>query len=466
MDYADFTILLSSPVAEEGVLRFSIQLPVAGSGAPVLEPMASRLELHAIQAVLEGDPSGPPSMDRVLTCGRVLGDALFPSAVLARFRQALAFERARGAGLRIRILGNEVFQGIPWEYAVPAPEHGEATVADVVALSPDVVIARQPEGLAATTEPEATSWPLEILATAAQPADRAPIDVHREREELDAALRGSPQLVVRWTDHGAKPDSSRDRRARIYHFAGHGDLVGEASDAGPAATGRTRDVELDHIAHPLVGHGVVVFEDVGGGDDIVDGGALGITLRELGITTAVINACRSAQRVSSRAWSSVAAALMVSGIDSVVAMQHAILDTSALAFSSANPTPTASSSVSTGIRTCSSVKRSASTSATTLSPSSSATSSGASSIRTDHADPSYLVARGVGRRRDGAGVGPVSTVDVAHRAQVGGVHRCRSDRSHRVLRDVSGDADLVARGPEALHRSERGERSVPSGRHG
>jgi hypothetical protein len=339
MDYVDFTVLLSSPVEHRDVLEFSLQVPFAASAAPITEAIPVRLDLRAILVLISGPPRRPLSTDAVLVSGRALGDALFPGVAIARFREVLAFQRARGDGLRIRILGNEAFQRIPWEYTVLPPEHGEPTTTDILALRPDISIVREPDGLAPAFRPAATSWPITILATAAHPAGRDPIDVDRERDQLAATLRSSTSLALNWTASGTRPDTARDRAARIFHFAGHGGLVGSGApgdrapdheDGGPA-----RDIELDDLVQPLDGRGVVVFDDGRGGDDVVDGGTLGVILRELGVTTAVINACRSGQREQRRAWSSVAAGLLTGGIDSVIAMQHEVLDASAIAFSAA-----------------------------------------------------------------------------------------------------------------------------------
>lgn len=67
----------------------------------------------------------------------------------------------------------------------------------------------------------------------------------------------------------------------------------------------------------------------------VSAGQLGVILREMGVRVALLNACKTASRDGSRAWGSVAASLLKAGVRSVVAMQHAVLDASAIAFAAA-----------------------------------------------------------------------------------------------------------------------------------
>jgi CHAT domain len=113
-------------------------------------------------------------------------------------------------------------------------------------------------------------------------------------------------------------------------LAGHGAL----DQAGPAAVG-TRDLETSKTALGQAGDGYLVFEGPGGAPERVTAGQLGVILREMGVRVAVLNACKTASRDGARSWSSVAAALLKAGVRSVVAMQHAVLDASAIAFAAA-----------------------------------------------------------------------------------------------------------------------------------
>src|SRR5262249_15219381 len=120
-------------------------------------------------------------------------------------------------------------------------------------------------------------------------------------------------------------------RAQMFHFAGHGAFEPVAS----ASTG-ARDVlplPSASLSDPAAGH--LVFEAADGSPDRLSAGQLGVILREMGVIVAVLNACRTASRDGLRPWSSVAAALLKAGVRSVVAMQHAVLDASAIAFAAA-----------------------------------------------------------------------------------------------------------------------------------
>jgi hypothetical protein len=328
--YEDFTLVVSEVVEADGHLAWNTQMTAAAGLPAIIEPVRSRCNLTGLRELSQADPGRPPSMAAQLEAGQALGDALLPGIVGTRLREALHLVRARSAGLRLRIVGGDLVHCLPWEYTVLPPEHGEPTETDFLALMPDVSMVRdQSIPYAPFT---ATAPPLRIAAAAAHPTCAEPIDVVGERIALEDALRdlhGIVELV--WSPGGARPSTAT--RAQIFHFGGHAafDL------AGPASPG-SRDLGLADTASPGSGPpraGYLVFEGPGGAPDRVTAGQLGVILREMGVRVAVLNACKTASRDGSRAWSSIAAALLKAGVRSVVAMQHAVLDASAVAFASA-----------------------------------------------------------------------------------------------------------------------------------
>jgi hypothetical protein len=328
--YEDFTLVLSEAIEVDGHLTWNTQVTVAAGLPTVIEPVRSRCELAQLRMLSQADPAHPPRRTAQLEAGHALGDALLPGVVGTRMREALHFVRARSLGLRLRIVGGDLVHCVPWEYAVLPPGHGEPTETDFLALMPDVSVVRD-QAIPYTPLTRA-ALPLRIAAAAAHPTCTGQIDVARERIALEDALRDLQGIVeLVWSPGGARPSVAT--RAQLFHFAGHGafELAGNASQGA-------RDVASSAAPLPGAGppgDGYLVFEGPGAAPDRVTAGQLGVILREMGVRVAVLNACKTASRDGTRSWSSVVAALLKAGVRSVVAMQHAVLDASAIAFAAA-----------------------------------------------------------------------------------------------------------------------------------
>ncbi|HWO24491.1 MAG TPA: CHAT domain-containing protein [Kofleriaceae bacterium] len=342
MDFVDFTLLLSDPseAEDQSVLMFDLQVPAAGALAAITEPIRRRCALSRVAPLMTAHPGRALPEDVLLAAGLELGQALLPDRVAGRLRQVFLAARARNDGVRIRILGGVVLQRIPWEYSVLAPEEGEATVASFLALMPRVSIVRDQEGVARAEWGDRRSPSIRVLGCFAAPRTTAALEIERERQILGTALAACPNVSLSWTNCGVRPSRALGA-ADLFHFAGHGGFEPATAarvDARLApAGGPTRDIEapsgVSHDAGPR--DGMLIFDDGDGSEDRVRAGDLGIVLRELGVRVAVLNACNSGARDAHAWWSSTAAALLNSGIGSVVAMQHLITDASALAFADA-----------------------------------------------------------------------------------------------------------------------------------
>jgi tetratricopeptide (TPR) repeat protein len=138
---------------------------------------------------------------------------------------------------------------------------------------------------------------------------------------------------------------------QIVHFDGHGAyLDAETAAAGVPVADLRRDV-FSLVSRPRPGsHGFLIFEDPGtpGGQQLVDGPALGSILVGAGVSVLVVNACRSAhtdlvtapeaqdeamdahQRV--RAYGSLAQEVMDAGVAGVVAMRYNVYVVTAARF--------------------------------------------------------------------------------------------------------------------------------------
>lgn len=328
MRYRDFSVVLTRSRAVSGALELAVQVTDAADLPSILDPVRASCDLASVRLLAALDPTAPGSMRALLQAGRALGQALLPGVVGRRFRECLSVARSRGEGLRLRVLGGDPVHCLPWEYAVLAPERGEPSEVDFLALMPDVSIVRD-QSIPRVSWSSAT-LPLRIAATAVSPLGLQALGVVQERSSLERELRPAGRSVsLCWTPRGARPSASE--KAQLFHFAGHGDFsVRAANDATPTCPPPPAPGD-----EPEPPEGVLFFAGPDGEPDPVTAGQLGVILREMGVRVAVLNACRTASRDQSSSWSSVAAALLKAGVRSVVAMQHAILDTSATAFSAA-----------------------------------------------------------------------------------------------------------------------------------
>ena len=329
MRYQDFTLVLSEAVAAGDSLELRVQATEAAGLPIIIEPVASRCPLAKLQLLSSSNPARPLAMAAQLDAGSALGSALLPGIIGQRWQDALTRVRSRGEGLRLRIVGGNLVHCVPWEYAVLPSDHGEATEMDFLALMPDVSIVRD-QAIPLAPWPQ-TCLPFRIAATAAHPACTGQLEVARERtllQEALADLKGTVELT--WGPGGGRPSTAV--KAHMFHFAGHGAFEPTRT---PIEGAREFGDPEPAPGSPDSGGGHLVFETPGGSPDRLSAGQLGVILREMGVRVAVLNACRTASRDGIRSWSSVAAALLKAGVRSVVAMQHAILDASAIAFAAA-----------------------------------------------------------------------------------------------------------------------------------
>lgn len=249
---------------------------------------------------------------------RALGDRLFQALFTGRVRQL--FDQSRGqvlagrGGLRIRVrldpedTASTRLGGLPWELLYQAETRQFLGLSRRTPISRELVV---PQPLRSLAFPA----PLRILAVTANPRNTAVLDLARERQLLEQALRHSPAIHADFLEVATAAELRRALRREQYqvlHFMGHGEL------------------------EPQSGRGVVLFEDPSGGLDAIPGGGLADELRDcesLGLV--VLNACSTGQWAAATVdpFAGVAAALVLSGLPAVLAMQAPISDQAAIAFS-------------------------------------------------------------------------------------------------------------------------------------
>jgi len=224
-------------------------------------------------------------------------------------RRVAEFE---GKGVRVKLLMHAPqLAAMPWEFLFDPRRR------DYLALDPYTPIVRYPE-LAQRTTPLPVTPPLRILGVIANPTDLPRLDVERERQQVEAAIRplvdgGRVQLT--WLPGQSWRDLQQWMRPgygpwHIFHFIGHGEF----------------DQRRDE--------GRIFLADEQGKAQAISATQLNrlLAFQRGTLRLALLNACEGARGGKFDVLSSTAATLVLGGLPAVLAMQYAITDTAALEF--------------------------------------------------------------------------------------------------------------------------------------
>lgn len=235
--------------------------------------------------------------------GRELFNAVFGGEVRSLWRRSL--DQKLGVRLRLR-LRNPVISNWPWEYLFD-PERNE-----FLALSTQTPVLRYTE-MPVPVRPVLVVPPIRVLVVTATPSGYDRIDVRREWEELQHALRELEtrgEVVLDLLEDVTLPELRCRLRKTVHvvHFIGHGSF------------------DLQE------GKGALVLEDASSGPDRVTGSELATILGDRRkLCLVVLNACNGA-RGGASPFTGVAESLVRSGIPAVVAMRSVVTDSSAITF--------------------------------------------------------------------------------------------------------------------------------------
>ncbi len=228
------------------------------------------------------------------------------SASLDRAQQTATYE-----GLRLRITTQgALLKKIPWEFTRD-PQR------DFLALSRITPIVHYTTTLSSRNPPNIT-LPLRALVMLSNPEGVEPIDIETEWANLQAATADLTQrglLVLERMDHASLLALQRKLRKEtyhIFHFVGHSDYNANTKQS------------------------YLVFEDDADPTRmrIITGEDLGRELgEEITLRLVVMNSCHSAEQPERDALQGIASGLVMRGIPAVIAMQFAITDRAANAFS-------------------------------------------------------------------------------------------------------------------------------------
>jgi len=304
---------------------FSVRVAESPAGQQRLSDAEQVALVPALRKGLRRLESRSLDLGEMIGVGEQLANLLLPT----RARWMLDRSRAMldpGEGLRIRLrLDSYALSDLPWEYLyIPGPDTApeQRGPEGFIVLDRRMSLVRyELMGQAAESLDPVGTGPLRLVALLAAPQDPnyPPLDLEAERQNILKAMSKVSGIEIEFFPGGRVIDLEEavETDAHILHFAGHGDFVGEMGAKFGTQEGK--------------GGLVLVRED--GGAQLFPVEKLQLALQGRNIRLAVFGACKTAQRDRYNAWTGVAPALTRASIPAVVAMQYAIRDTNAIAFS-------------------------------------------------------------------------------------------------------------------------------------
>jgi tetratricopeptide (TPR) repeat protein len=244
--------------------------------------------------------------------GRDLFNALFTGEVRSRYdvSQARAWREGTGLRLKLRIQSPELAV-LPWEFLYDPRQ------AEYICLSRHTPVVRYLE-LPQVIQPLTVAPPLRILGMIASPRDLPTLDIEREKERVERAikdLRAHGLVDLTWLEGQTWRDLQREMRGgpwHVFHFIGHG--------------GFDRNTD----------EGLIALVDDGGYTYCLPATQLGRLLSDhYSLRLVLLNSCEGARGSERDIFSSTAAILVRRGIPAVLAMQYEITDRAAIEFARA-----------------------------------------------------------------------------------------------------------------------------------
>ena len=318
MDYLDFEIRIRAAGNER--YRVEVASPAGEAKSDECELQSAELNIpltrlvnsRALGVELDSgattEPEPPPKVAEAL--GRQLFTALLPTEQL-RMRYRLSLQQAqmekKGLRFRLRIDAPEL-AGLPWEYVF------DDELDRHVALAVDTPLTRYPE-VARPLQPLDVEPPLRILGMVATPTDLPPLNVERERQQMEDAidhLTADKKVELHWLEGDTSHDLQKALRNgpwHVLHFIGHGGFDAKS--------------ETGYLA---------LCNDEGKCDRFT-AGQLATLLDGHNLNLVLLNSCEGAKAGDSELFSSTGSALIQHGLPAVISMQYVITDHAAIQFS-------------------------------------------------------------------------------------------------------------------------------------
>jgi len=244
--------------------------------------------------------------------GRALLDALLTGEVRSRYDVSWREAKQQGKGLRLKLrIQPPELAALPWEFLYDPRQ------AEYVCLSRGTPVVRYLE-LPQPIQPLTVTPPLHILGMIASPRDLPLLDVVREKQRVEEAvkdLRARGMVDLTWLAGQTWRDLQRAMRGgprHIFHFIGHGGFDRNADQ------------------------GLIALADEDGLSALMHATELGRLLADHdSLRLVLLNSCEGARGGERDIFSSTASILVRRGIPAVVAMQYPITDRAAIEFSRA-----------------------------------------------------------------------------------------------------------------------------------
>ncbi len=242
--------------------------------------------------------------------GKELWNALLTGEVRNRYDVSLERANREGKGLRLKLRIQEPkLASLPWEFMY------EPRQVEYMGLMRNISIVRYLE-IPQPVEPLAVEPPLRILGMAASPTDLHPLDLAREKQRVEEAiksLQANGLVELTWLQGQTWRDLQEAMQTGVWHifyFIGHGGFdsnIDEGLIALADEEGKTQRFRATHLGRMLADH------------------------RSLRLV--ILNSCEGAKGSEHNIFSGTASILVQRGIPAVLAMQYEITDRAAIEFS-------------------------------------------------------------------------------------------------------------------------------------
>jgi hypothetical protein len=241
-----------------------------------------------------------PDEQNMRTVGSSLFESLFPTQIVKLWSRAKG-KLDNGTGLRLRLrIDSPGLIKMPWELLYED---------EYLGLRPRFPIVRYLD-LPDSPVPLAVDPPLRVLVAVAQPKDQPRLDVKTELDSIQGALSqlaDQVEVVVLPAARREQVLSKLRDGFHILHFIGHG-------------AANTQE-------------GYLALEDKNGRTDLISASLIGNLVADSNLRLVILNACKTSAVGLGSTTGGVAHQMVKAGMPAVIAMQAAISDQAAIAFS-------------------------------------------------------------------------------------------------------------------------------------
>lgn len=334
--YVDFKVYLTRAPGSDDNFLVSL-LPTPEVGESTLPILFKKDELPPEDLLLLLEAKQITLMD-LIAIGKKLTDCLLPEKDGLRAVFQNAYHQARqkkDTGLRLRlIIADHFLKELPWEYFYLNFNDGPDSINGFPLLNGYLSMVRHepllmPHPAKQDEETAGDIKELRMALVSSLPEKARKLDLAREIANIKTALAGVSIDGVKLALEPEIESATEGEIAQlpkgtfIFHFAGHG-INEEKLDKGQRGSEIKQEGAL-----------LLVADKESKTEARLRAADLAAYLDNAGVRLAVFAACHSADRHARYPWDDIAGALTAAGIPAVVAMQYAVEDHAAIAFSGA-----------------------------------------------------------------------------------------------------------------------------------